>query len=315
MSGQVMRRLCAAIAVIAMLLMGVSALADSIEVKLNTSAKVYQSASSSSRYVKTPKGLKVTLKAYAKGWGKITYKGRTGYIKLKYLDRVEPLKAYVTENATVYKEASNSRRLCSVNAGQAVYVLGVDGSYVRIRNKSGSKKGYIEAGLLSTASVSVNATVAPDSEDNIPASEVIPEALRATKEDAKESKIEQTIYVAQSLIGTPYASNAHPPKTFDCAKYASYCYGKAESGVLRNSSKTQGYDERYEKIDYDDLKRGDLVCFDTISDGDLSDHVGIYLGSGYFLHGSSAAKKVILSSLSSGYYKRTFSWGRRIFED
>ena len=121
--------------------------------------------------------------------------------------------------------------------------------------------------------------------------------------------------MAQGLIGTPYASNAQPPKSFDCAKYAYYCYGAAQSGLLKSSSYTQGYDDRFEKIEYDDLKRGDLVCFDTVSDDDLSDHVGIYLGGGYFLHGSSAAKKVILSQLASGYYKRTFSWGRRIFED
>ena len=76
---------------------------------------------------------------------------------------------------------------------------------------------------------------------------------------------------------------------------------------------TQGYDERYQKISYENLKRGDLLCFDTVDDADLSDHVGIYLGSGYFIHASSVAKKVMLSSLSSGYYKRTFSWGRRIF--
>ena len=56
------------------------------------------------------------------------------------------------------------------------------------------------------------------------------------------------------------------------------------------------------------------MCFDTVSDNDECDHTGIYLGGGYFIHASSAAKKVILSSLASGYYKRTFSWGRRIFE-
>ena len=61
------------------------------------------------------------------------------------------------------------------------------------------------------------------------------------------------------------------------------------------------------------LKRGDVVCFDTEpTDGDLSDHTGIYLGQGYFIHSSSGAGKVIVSSLTSGYYKDNFSWGRRI---
>ena len=123
-----------------------------------------------------------------------------------------------------------------------------------------------------------------------------------------------TIYLAQNLLGAPYASNANPPKNFDCAKFCYYCYGMAQASI-KGSSYAQGYDDSFQKIAYDDLKRGDMVCFDTVSDDDLCDHTGIYLGGGYFIHASSAAKKVILSSLASGYYKRTFSWGRRIFEN
>ena len=136
---------------------------------------------------------------------------------------------------------------------------------------------------------------------------------RRTTTSPSSSKIEFTIYLAQNLIGAPYAGSANPPKSFDCAGFTHYCYGKARSGALKSTLKEQGGDDRYEKVSYDALKRGDLVCFDTVSDDDLCDHVGIYLGGGYFLHSSSAAKKVILSSLSSGYYQRTFSWGRRIF--
>ena len=303
----------ALIVALAALLVGTSALADSVSVKLNAAAKVYQSASSSARYIKAPKGLKVTLKAYAGGWGRISYKGYTGYVKLKYLDRVKPLKAYAAKSAAVYKDAGGSRKLTTIPAGTLVYAIGVDGSYVRVMDKSGTRKGYIKADALSGQPVG-SAPEDGDGGGGSAVADTVPESLRSTTTSASESKIEYTIYVAQNLIGVPYASDANPPKTFDCAKYAYYCYGKAKSGVLKSSSKAQGYDERYQKIEYDNLKRGDLVCFDTVSDDDLSDHVGIYLGSGYFLHASSAAKKVILSSLSSGYYKRTFSWGLRIFE-
>ena len=119
--------------------------------------------------------------------------------------------------------------------------------------------------------------------------------------------------MAQYLLGVPYSSSANPPASFDCAKFCHYCYGQASSGAVKGSCHEQGYDDRYDRISYDDLKRGDMVCFDTVSDSDACDHTGIYLGGGYFIHASSAAKKVILSSLSSGYYKRTFSWGKRVF--
>ena len=315
MSQRTLRFIRAALIVaLAALLAGSSALADSVVVKLNASAKVYQSASGSAHYIKAPKGLKVTLKAYAGGWGRISYKGRTGYIKLKYLDRVKPLKAYAAKSAAVYKDAGGSRKLTTIPAGTVVYAVGVDGSYVRVINKAGTMKGYIKADALSGEQVSGDRNPEDGDGGGSSVADTVPESLRSTTTSAGDSKIEYTIYVAQNLIGAPYASNANPPKTFDCAKYAYYCYCKAKSGALKSSSKAQGYDERYQKIVYDDLKRGDLVCFDTISDDDLSDHVGIYLGGGYFLHASSAAKKVILSSLSSGYYKRTFSWGLRIFE-
>ena len=289
---------------IALLMMAVcaSALADSIEVQLNTSATVYSSLSSSAKSVKAPKGLQVSLRACSKGWARIVYKGKTGYIRLKYLDRLNPLKTYISKSTTVYKDASASRTLTTVSAGTQVYALGTEGSYVRITDKDRSWKGYVRSGVLST-------------DKPVAKGASVPAKLQATAEGAKASKIEKTIYVAQALVGAPYAKKAEPPKSFDCATYAYYCYGKAGCDSMKSSSKGQGYDDSFDKIDYDHLKRGDLVCFDTVSDKDLSDHVGIYLGSGYFLHASSAAKKVMLSSLSSGYYKRTFSWGRRIISE
>ena len=88
----------------------------------------------------------------------------------------------------------------------------------------------------------------------------------------------------------------------------------AEKDSVEGSPQSQGYDDRMPEIAYADLARGDLVCFDTVgNDSDLSDHVGIYLGEGYFIHASSSAGKVIVSSMKSGYYKNVFSWGRRVF--
>lgn len=300
------RALRAMIVALALWLVGVSALADSIEVQLNASTKVYQSLSASARSVAVAKGLRVELKSCADGWGRVSYNGIDGYVKLKYLDRVDPLKAYVTKRATVYADASGSEKLATVKPGAVLYVLGVDGRYVRVQDRDGTKKGYIRSGVLSASKPSAGTAAGDGSSD-------LPESLRATAAGAKKSKVEKTIYAAQKLVGAPYASQPNPPKSFDCATFTHYCYGKAEKGALKGSSKGQGYDDSYEKIAYDDLKRGDLVCFDTVSDDDLCDHVGIYLGGGYFLHSSSAAKKVILSSLTSGYYRRTFSWGRRIF--
>ena len=130
---------------------------------------------------------------------------------------------------------------------------------------------------------------------------------------SNSQKIEFIIDVAESLKGKPYATDANPPKSFDCSRYVRYCFQQAKI-TLPGSAKTQGYSSSYDRITSSgSLKRGDVVVFNTnSSDSDLADHTGIYLGSGYFIHASSSAGKVIVSTLSSGYYKRTFSWGLRI---
>lgn len=298
----------ALIVAIAVLLVGAVALADSIEVRLNASARVYSSLSSSAKSVKAPKGLRVKLKACAKGWGKVTYKGRTGYIRLKYLDRVSPLKAYVTKSATVYRSASTAHKLAVVPQGTPVYALGVDGTFVRIVGESGKWGGYIKAGVLSSSS-----PASPGSPKGSSGSSSMSDVLRASVDGAKKSRTEKAIFVAQALVGAPYSENPDPPKSLDCARFTCYCYGA--TGVnLKGSSKEQGGDDRFAAIgDISELKRGDLVCFNTVDDDDLSDHVGIYLGSGYFVHASSVAKQVIVSQLKSGYYNRVFSGARRIF--
>ena len=128
--------------------------------------------------------------------------------------------------------------------------------------------------------------------------------------------IEYVIYVGQNQLGMPYIYGAgystKNPKGFDCSGFTYWCY-KHIGEKLGNSAYKQGYNSGYTKISsISDLKRGDIVCFNTVNDDDLSDHVGIYLGKGYFIHASSAGGKVMLSSLSKDYYKRNFSWARRI---
>ena len=125
-------------------------------------------------------------------------------------------------------------------------------------------------------------------------------------------KLEYAIYLAQSKLGKPYVYGATGPDKFDCSGLTTWIF-KAVGVSLKRSAYAQGYDESYTKIEgAANLRRGDVVFFNTISDSDLSDHAGVYIGDGYFIHASSGAHKVVVSNLTTGFYGRVFSWGRRI---
>ena len=125
-------------------------------------------------------------------------------------------------------------------------------------------------------------------------------------------KLEYVIYVAQNQLGKKYVFGATGTATFDCSGLTQYCF-KQIGVTLKRTAYAEGYNEARTKISsISSLRRGDLVFFNTVSDGDLCDHTGIYLGSNMFIHASSGAGKVIVSDLSSGYYNRVFSWGRRV---
>ena len=127
-------------------------------------------------------------------------------------------------------------------------------------------------------------------------------------------KLEYVIYIAQKQLGKPYVFGSAGTSSFDCSGLTLYCF--KQIGIkLSHSAYGEGYNEKWKKISsISSMKRGDLVFLNTISDGDLSDHTGIYLGGGKFIHASSGSAKVIISDLTSGYYNRVFSWGRRVLE-
>lgn len=147
----------------------------------------------------------------------------------------------------------------------------------------------------------------------------MPDELKSTTSTYDESmssgqKLEHVIYSAQEKLGKPYVYGSTGPNSFDCSGLTTYAF--RQIGVsLKRSAYSQGYDTGYDKIEgVSGLKRGDLVFFNTISDSDLSDHVGIYLGGGCFIHASSGGHKVVVSNLTTGFYNRVFSWGRRILK-
>ena len=95
---------------------------------------------------------------------------------------------------------------------------------------------------------------------------------------------------------------------FDCSGLTLYCYAKV--GItLPHQSGEQSKLGTY--VNRADLKAGDLVFFDTSSNGVIN-HVGIYVGNGMVIQAESGIGKVAEISLTNSYWSSSYMTARRI---
>ncbi len=111
-------------------------------------------------------------------------------------------------------------------------------------------------------------------------------------------------------LGKPYVLGAAGPDRFDCSGLVMYCLTPEGFEFPWHAAEIIGTDERYPLIESPrDLLVGDVVCFDTVSDHDPSDHMGFYIGGNQFVHASSTGE-VKISALEDFYLER-FTGARR----
>ncbi len=199
----------------------------------------------------------------------------------------------VLSDSQLYKEADKAAKiLTQVNAGDTVEVVRQGKRFAQVYYQG--QAGYLPLSAFKKAAPSPAPTATP---------------APAKAKQADSAKADKVIAAALAQLGKPYIYGSSGMSSFDCSGLTRYAYGLA--GVsLPHSAYAVGY-TCGEKVAREQLRKGDIVCFNTLSDGDLSDHVGIYIGANQFVHASSGQRKVVVSNLS-GYYLENFSWGRRV---
>lgn len=110
-----------------------------------------------------------------------------------------------------------------------------------------------------------------------------------------ESKVNNLVASAKTMLGLPYVWGATGPDSYDCSGFTQKAYNMIGISIPRTS---QAQYAAGTKVAFNELSVGDLILFNTYTD---YGHVGIYLGNGSFIHASSGSKQIIISSLS-GYY-------------
>ena len=116
---------------------------------------------------------------------------------------------------------------------------------------------------------------------------------------------------ALSLLDTPYKWGGRGPATgFDCSGLVAHIYREGGGIAVKGSSAELGRKSR--PIDRSALLPGDLVFFNTL--GARHSHVGVYVGSGRFVHASNPRTGVRVDHLSNRYYAQRFEGAHSLLE-
>ncbi len=152
-----------------------------------------------------------------------------------------------------------------------------------------------------------------DKETEAEEAEAIRSGTRTFRTEKNEamSNLDQARMMRQisRWMGVPYKLGGETDEGLDCSAYTMLVYKNSIGKLLPRTSAEQfnvGI-----PVDFDDLKFGDLVFFNTT--GKSASHVGIYLGDDLFAH-ASVSLGVTISSIESFYYKKRYEGARRIVE-
>ena len=125
---------------------------------------------------------------------------------------------------------------------------------------------------------------------------------------AEELLGRQAADLALQFLGWKYKYGGSNPETgFDCSGFVCYIYSQLGYKLERvaNDQAKQGT-----PVEPEDILPGDLIAFHT--SGKYVGHVGLYIGSGYYIHAMGEAYGVVLTSLENGYSQREYDVRRII---
>lgn len=217
-----------------------------------------------------------------------------------------------TRHAKIIRDSVNIRRgpgtqhstVTIVSSGTQVTVLDRDGDWYKLKFPKGTV-GWVRGDMLKPLSATA---VARSSSTRNPRS-IIAKSASSSKPVAYNAKTGNSLVdKALSLQGIRYRYGGMSRSGTDCSGFTSMVFAEHGIKLPRTSGSQAGAGA---KVDKGSLKPGDLVFFKTNRSSRIN-HVGIYIGSGKFVHASSAKGRVRTDSLSDGYYSNRYVTARRV---
>lgn len=107
---------------------------------------------------------------------------------------------------------------------------------------------------------------------------------------------------AHSALGIPYIYGGNnPARGLDCSSLMQFIHEKALGVKIPRTAAQQR--NRSKTVNYNNLQPGDMLFFKI---NRRSNHVGIYIGEGKFIHASSSNKRATIASMNLPYWKKRF---------
>lgn len=239
------------------------------------------------------------------GWYQVSYEDITGFVSAEYLTVMEEEEAGLEAPETAADAPVASTPVQTEPDGKS-YVRVVEGP---LNIRTGPSTDYDKAGKLYTGRVVevlelVNGWYKLES-GYISADYVV----KADASEAQSSgRAQELVNYALQFVGTPYVYGGSSPRGFDCSGFTSYVY--KQFGIQINRTASAQLNNGY-AVSRSDLQPGDLVMFKSGGSKPAS-HVGLYIGNGQFVHSSAPGVGVVVDSLNSSFYSRTYVGARRV---
>ena len=275
-----------------------------------------KASTSSSVITVLSEGEPVVVRSGSTGdWVAVTYRTSNGFVHMDYVRKAAtgtptpgpaPRDGLQRNDHALLIDAMNFRSAPSMSGvilttlpkGTVVLVTGArDNGFYPVR--TGGFDGYLHGDFL-------NRTDKPLTDDGGDDAGGDPGNDPATPQGTK-----MTTY-AMKFLGYPYVWATHGPDTFDCSGFTYYVTIKTLKQNIGAGTWSQSVSGT--PVAYGDLRPGDLVFFQNTFTWGLS-HVGIYIGNGNFIHAENERTGVVVSSLTSTYYKTRWYGARRLTTD
>lgn len=252
-------------------------------------------------------------------WYQVSYNLQTGYMHQDYLDvatreNAELGYGRVTGSGVNLRSGPSTShgKVATAQSGDKCYIIGInDGWYKVIFNGTIC---YIRSDFLELTEIPYENQASSNtpkyfrlgkSTGTLPGGSAPSESRPESTGSASGSEI---LAEAKKYLGVPYVYGGASPSGFDCSGFVYYVLKQVGISAYRTPADqwNQG-----SSVARSDLEPGDVVFFANTAGAGLS-HVGIYAGSGQFIHSPNSRSTVSYSDLSSGYWSDHYYGAKRM---